>query len=139
MSVVLEANTLVVLARDRRRAPAVEARLTGWRDEGEDLNAPALLRYEIASALARAVVAGQLQPSAVGPAWRHITAVPVTLHPLDDGPAVVAMTHRLERKSAYDAAYVVLADTLGAEVWTLDARFARNAGSCGLPVQFIET
>ena len=43
------------------------------------------------------------------------------------------MTQRLERKSAYDAAYVVLADTLGAEVWT------RNATSRGLPVQLIET
>jgi predicted nucleic acid-binding protein len=49
------------------------------------------------------------------------------------------MTQRLERKSACDAAYVVLADTLGAEVWTLDARFARNATSRGLPVQLIET
>lgn len=34
------------------------------------------------------------------------------LHDLDDGPAVVAMTQRLERKSAYDAAYIVLADRL---------------------------
>ena len=139
MSVVLDANALVVLALDRRRAPAVEARLTEWRNQGEDLHAPALLRYEIASALARAVAADQVHPSAVDQAWRRITAVPVTLHALEDGPAVVAMTQRLERKSAYDAAYVVLADTLGAEVWILDARFARNATSRGLPVQLTET
>lgn len=45
-------------------------------------------------------------------------AVPVTLHDLDDGEAVVAMAKRLERKSAYDAAYVVLAEELGRAVDT---------------------
>lgn len=63
---------------------------------------------------------------------------PRTLHALEEGPAVVAMTQRLERKSAYDAAYVVLADRLGAELWTLDGPLARNAGPRGLPVRLIE-
>lgn len=59
------------------------------------------------------------------------------LHELDDGPAVVAMSQRLERRSAYDAAYIVLADRLGGELWTLDGPLARNAGPRGLPVQLI--
>jgi predicted nucleic acid-binding protein len=65
--------------------------------------------------------------------------VPITLHPLQDAAAVVAMTERLERKSAYDAAYVVLAEQLGAELWTLDGPLARDAGTRGLPVRLIET
>ena len=87
----------------------MKARLREWRDAGDELHAPELQRYEAANALARAVATGQLPASEVTAAWEVITAVPVTLHRLEDGPEVVAMTQRLERKSAYDAAYLVLA------------------------------
>ena len=127
-----------MLALDRGRAEAVEARLREWADAEEALHAPELLRYEAANALGRAVAAGQLPAFEVTGAWQVITAVPVTLHRLEDGPAVVSMTQRLERKSAYDAAYLVLADRLGADLWTLDGPLARNGGSRGLPVRLIE-
>ena len=139
MSVVLDANALVVLALDRRRAPAVERLLRGWHADREDLHGPALLAYEVASALTRAVAAGHLPGTEVANAWQQISAVPIMLHPLDDAPAVVAMAQRLERKSAYDAAYIVLAQQLDAELWTLDAPLARNAAARGLPVRLIAT
>lgn len=138
MSVVIDANLLVVLALDRRRAPAVERCLQQWRDGGEDLHAPALLRYEVASAFANAVSAGQLSSEAAAQAWERTVKVPVVLHQLDDGPAAIAMAQRLERRSAYDAAYLVLAQELGGELWTLDGPLARNAGSRGLSVRLIE-
>ena len=65
--------------------------------------------------------------------------MPIVLHQPKDTPAVVAMTQRLERRSAYDAAYVVLAEELDTQLWTLDGRLARNAVSRGLPVQIIQT
>lgn len=138
MSVVLDASALVVLALDRRRAASVEVRLRAWEDEGEALHAPELLRYEIANALARAVAVNQLPALEATVAWELVTSVPVTLHRLEEGPTVIAMTQRLERKSAYDAAYVGLADRLGAELWTLDGPLARNAASRDLPVRLIE-
>lgn len=139
MSVVLDANALIVLALDRRRAAAVERLLRAWKAEGEDLHAPALLRYEIASALAQAVAAGQLAPEDVAAASKPIRSVPVVLHQLQDTAAVVTMAQRLGRRSAYDAAYIVLAEELGTQLWTLDGPLARNAASRGLPVRLIET
>ena len=139
MSVVIDANALVVLALDRRRAVAVEKLLRAWKAEPQDLHAPALLRYEVASALTQAVAAGQLPLEEVAGAWERIAAVPVTLHDLDDALSVVEVAQTLRRRSAYDAVYVALAQELGAELWTLDGRLARNAQSRGLPVVLIET
>ncbi len=48
------------------------------------------------------------------------------------------MAARLQRRSAYDAAYLVLAEQLRGELWTLDGPLARNAGALGLPVKLIE-
>jgi predicted nucleic acid-binding protein len=139
LSIVLDANALVVLALDRRRAGTVELLLREWDTEGEDLHAPGLLTYEVASALSRAVAAGQLPAGEVPEAWQRLAAVPIVLHQLQNVPAVVAMTERLQRKSAYDAAYIVLAEELDAELWTLDGRLARNAIPRGLPVKLIPT
>jgi predicted nucleic acid-binding protein len=46
------------------------------------------------------------------------------LHQLEDGPAIVSLARRLERRSAYDAAYLVLAEHVGAELWTVDSALA---------------
>lgn len=139
MSVVLDSNALIVLTLDRRRGRAVEDKLKTWGEAGEAMHAPALLRYEVASALTRAVVVGELDASQVPDAWARIAAVRVILHPLDDVSEVVDMATRLGRESAYDASYVVLAQRLGAELWTLDGPLARNASGHGLPVRLIET
>lgn len=139
MSVVLDANLLVVLALDRRRAVAVEKLLRTWQAEEEELHAPALLRYEVANALVQAVSAGHLASVAVADAAQRIGSVPIILHQLGDTPRVVTMAQRLERRSAYDAAYLVLAEELGTQLWTLDGRLARNATSRGLPVQLVQT
>lgn len=137
MSVVIDANLLVALALNDPRAPAVDRHLREWASAGETLHAPELLRYEAANALTRAVVAGHLARDHVATAWERFTRVDVQLHPLADGAAAVEAALTLERSNAYDAAYVILARTLDAELWTLDGPLARNASALGLPVQLI--
>jgi len=44
----------------------------------------------------------------------------------------------LGRQSAYDAAYLALAQELQAQLWTFDGALAKNAGGLGFPVQLIE-
>lgn len=138
MSVVLDANLLVVLALDDDRGPLVEAKLREWETAGETLHAPALMPYEAANALTRAVAAGSLSADEINESWAIVTEVRVRLHPLDHGSEVIEMAQRLGRQSAYDAAYLVLAQALDAELWTLDGPLSRNANDAGLPVQLLE-
>lgn len=85
MSVVIDANVLVVLALDRQRAVVVERQLRRWQREREVLHAPMLLRYELTSALARALAVGQLDVGEVEEAWRRVTAVPSRFAPASAG------------------------------------------------------
>ncbi len=138
MTVVLDSNVVVALVLDAKRAPAVERRLRDWADAGETLHAPSLFRYEVASALTRNIVAGALDEADAESAWQRIAAIDVRFHDLTDGLAVIAIARKLQRESAYDAAYVALAQRLDAQLWTLDGPLARNASGADLPVRLIE-
>src|SRR5579872_7259242 len=138
MPVVIDANLLVVLASRDPRAGAVERLLEAWFEAGEELYAPTLLPYEVASGLTRLSTGGLLPATQLAAAWALVQEVPVRLEPVADGLEIIQTALRLHRSSAYDAAYVVLAQQLGAALWTLDGHLARNAASLGLPVQLVD-
>ena len=72
-------------------------------------------------------------------AWETLEILPIVQHPLsDDLPRVVDIALGLKRKSAYDAAYIALAQELGAVLWTLDRPLALNGQSAGLPVRLLD-
>lgn len=139
MTVVLDSNLAVALVLDAERAPAIEDRLRVWEETGESMHAPSLFRFEVANALTRNIAAGKIDAADAKVAWQRVVAIEISLHGLVDGPAVIAVARKLKRESAYDAAYVALAQELGAELWTLDGPLFRNAASADLPVRLIET
>ncbi len=116
---------------------AVTSHISGWVSEGAELHAPELARYEIANALTRKSSAGEVQAADLPAVWAELDAMPIDYHPLADGAAVISLAASLERRSAFDAAYVTLATELHAELWTLDGPLARNAASRGFPVSMI--
>lgn len=138
MAVIVDAGLLVVLVSGDPRKPAVEARLRTWAADGEALHAPDLLPYEVASGLTRLVAAGKFPAERLSDAWQMVMSVAITYHPLHlQGEAVTRLALRLGRHSAYDAAYLVLAQELGADLWTIDGPLARNASGLGYAVRLV--
>lgn len=138
MTVVLDSNVLVAMVTRDQRAESVGRYVKALGEAGEALHAPRLLRYEVANALTRKVVAGEIDIEDAARGWRQIVAMPIMLHDLDDGPAVIEIALKLRRESAYDAAYVALAQGLDAELLTLDGPLARNAAGTALPVRLLD-
>lgn len=137
---VIDASLVVALALQDARAPAVQALLRTWLAADVELHAPALLPYEVASGLTQAVAVGKLMAERVPAAWQSAMDIPLTYHLLGPaGATAVAIASRLERQSAYDAAYLALALGLGSEVWTFDKKLARNAGALGYPVRLVDS
>jgi predicted nucleic acid-binding protein len=117
------------------RKPVAQALFRRWIGAGEELHAPALLPYEVANGLTRLVAAGLFPRDRLAEAWRVLTALPITYHSLQSGgEQVIAIALPLGRKSAYDAAYLALAQQLGAGLWTFDGALMRNATTLGFSV-----
>lgn len=120
--IVVDASALIELLLHTPHAEAVSARLFS----GSELAAPHLLDAEVIHALRRAALAGAITP-AHGEAAIAITSdLPITRHDhLPLLPRIWALRHNV---SAYNATYVALAEALGAELLTADARLARATG-----------
>ena len=135
--VVVDANRLVALVSGDPRGSSVLRRFTEWLDHNVEIHAPVLARYEFANALTRLIVGRSFPADKVEEAWNDISILPIRYHDLKDARRVVEVALALNRQNAYDAAYVVAAEELGAELWTLDGPLYRNAVGLGFPVKLI--
>ncbi len=103
-------------------APSVEERL----ERDHTLHAPHLLSVEVAQVVRRYVASGQLRPERGAEAVADLADLDVTLHPHE--PLLPVMWRLRDNLSAYDAAYVSLAEVLGARLLTLDTGIAAVPG-----------
>jgi predicted nucleic acid-binding protein len=96
------------------------------RIRGKSLHAPHLLDLEVAHVFRRLVRGGAIPARAADEAVAIFQDLPITRYPhITFLPRIWQYRHTL---SAYDAAYVVLAETLGATLFTRDARLATSHG-----------
>ncbi|UPK73055.1 type II toxin-antitoxin system VapC family toxin [Nocardioidaceae bacterium SCSIO 66511] len=116
--VVLDASALVDLLIAAPSAGAIRERLRGTL-----LHAPAHFDAEVLSALGRLHRSGDLSVSEVDQALAHLSAMPVTRHPIAD--LLTGAWARRDGLRLVDALYVELAARLGARLLTLDQRLAR--------------
>ena len=120
--IVVDASALLEVLLQRDAAPAIERRLA----RGGGLHGPELLDLEVLQVLRRLVAARAMSADradlAVGALER------VALRRWSHG-AIRRRTWELrERLSAYDAAYVALAERLRSPLVTRDRRLARSSG-----------
>lgn len=139
MAVVTDANLLVAVSIDDGRSQSAQRKMLEWAEAEEDLHAPSLAFFEVASAFTGMLTAGTLSMARIQAGSLVLDGLSVSYHPLRDIPRTVEIASRLQRRSAYDAAYIALAEQLGAESWTFDGPLARNAMSVGFPVRLRPT
>ena len=119
--VVVDASAVAALLFLEPAADRLASQLAG-----ADLAAPTLLPYEIANVAAMKVRRRLLSRDAAAKAMGLLDRLDVRLHAV---PATRAFeVAEKTGLTAYDGAYVWLAQALGAPVATLDARVARTAG-----------
>ncbi|CAN5373633.1 type II toxin-antitoxin system VapC family toxin [soil metagenome] len=93
----------------------------------EELNAPALLDYEVVSALRGLTLVGRLSETRATDALTDFDDLPITRWPFEDALRRRALQVR-HTVSGYDAAYVALAEALDCPLLTRDRRLARSHG-----------
>jgi len=122
---VLDASAVVELLLGGARGDAVAEAI---RDGGAEshLHAPDLMDVEVAQVLRRHTAQGTLHEARAEGAVELLQRLPLTRHPARVLlPRIWALRGAL---TAYDAAYVSLAEALGATLLTCDGRLARAPG-----------
>jgi predicted nucleic acid-binding protein len=124
---VVDASAVTELLLGRSAGESVAQQV---QEHGFDLHAPHLLDVEILSALRRVVASGDASPVRAGEAVADFLDLPIERYA--HAGLVPRMWELRENLSAYDAAYVALAEAIaddGAPLLTADARLARAAGA----------
>lgn len=122
---VLDASAVVELLLGSRRGEAVAAAVQQAGAES-GLHAPDLMDVEVAQVLRRYVARNLLPEARAAGVVSLLQRLPVTRYP---GRILLPRIWALrENLTAYDAAYVSLAEALGAPLLTCDERLARSPG-----------
>lgn len=119
---VVDASVIVVALSDD--GPDGDAARTPLR--GEDTAAPELLDLEMASVLRRQVASGAIDAKRADLALADLAALPLQRSP--HLPLLWRVWELRDDLTAYDAAYVALAEAVGAPLLTADRRLARAPG-----------
>jgi predicted nucleic acid-binding protein len=128
---------LAVVLRERH-AEKVGNQLRHWGSERVELHAPLLAQYEIVNGISCNRAHQELSDEEVEEALRIVDGFDIAFDLTPDSARALEITLELERRKAYDAAYLELAERLDAELWTLDGPLARNAGGRGYRVKLID-
>jgi predicted nucleic acid-binding protein len=122
--IVTDASVVLELLLRTQAAEGIEARLF---DPRETLHAPHLLDVEVAQVLRRYAARGEITAARGSLTLGLLARLPVARYAHE--PLLARMWALRANMTAYDAAYVALAEALGATLVTRDERLAAAPGA----------
>lgn len=129
--IVLDASAALELLLNTPRASDVAARV--FADE-RSMHAPQLIDLEVAQVLRRLLRRGEIDLSRADQALRDLADLALSRYPHE--PLLPAIWALRDDATAYDAAYLALADVLDAPLLTCDAALAAMPG-VGVRVELV--
>ncbi len=118
---VVDASAVLEVLLNSSAAPRVADRLLR---ASETLHAPHLIDLEVAQVLRRYAAAGELDARRGSEALENLAALPLARYSHEPFlPRIWELRHNV---TAYDAAYIALAEALDAPLVTLDAALASS-------------
>ena len=121
--IVIDASVVLELLLRTPASHAIEARAL---DSGETLHAPHLLDVEVAQVLRRYAARSEISAARGRLSLEILARFPVTRYPHQ--PLLPRIWALRPNMTAYDAAYVALAEALGATLLTRDERLSTATG-----------
>lgn len=122
--IVLDASAVVAMLLRLTQADRIMDRVFA---EGETLHAPHLVDVEVSQVVRRYWRAGDITAARGEEALRDLADLPIERHTHE--PLLGRIWQLRHNATAYDAAYVALAEGLGAVLVTLDTSLARIPGA----------
>jgi predicted nucleic acid-binding protein len=121
--IVVDASVLIDVLLDASGVAKVPERLF---DPRETLHAPHLLDVEVAQVMRRYARVGEIDAGRGMQALEDLDDFPIARYP--QHPFLARMWELRDNVTAYDAAYVALAEALGAPLVTRDSKLASSSG-----------
>jgi predicted nucleic acid-binding protein len=122
MTIVVDASAVVALLVDGGKA----GEWVGATIAEQDLIAPALMEFEVANILRRHELAGLIDATTA--AMAHQDLLDLAVEPWPYQPLAARVWQLRHNVTAYDGAYVALAELVEATLVTLDNRLATSPG-----------
>ncbi|MCL4302004.1 MAG: type II toxin-antitoxin system VapC family toxin [Anaerolineae bacterium] len=131
--VCVDANLVVKLVVEEAYSSETRTLWRGWQNEGREVVAPSLLRFEVTSVLRKHVVRGLRTAAESRQALELALAFEIQyIEPANFHLQAFELADRLGRPAAYDAHYLAVAEYLACDLWTADERLV-NAVRSMLP------
>lgn len=133
MKVIPDSNIVVALVITLPYSEAAIHKIQQWQQQKAELVVPTLWSYEVVSTLRKAVASGRTSVDTATANLQDILSMPILQIPPSQALHQRALDWAalLNQVVAYDAAYLALAESEGAEFWTADRRLANAAVQAG--------